>query len=276
MKKKLLGLLLIAVMTFSLVCTVFADTLKGGEGWYVNFTGKNPLDTNFTSTDMTDAASEMEPGDNITFTVKVQNTKEQGQAVNYYLKNQILKSFEEGEAEGAAYAYKLSYTSPSGTTSVFYDNTAVGGTSGDGLVDVNDVLNGEYFYLDQLDYGKEGTVTLYVELDGETQGNDYFTTMAKLDLQFMVEEVESKPDEKVVEETSVGEDKIVNVPETTTQAATTGSNTNTTTAKTPISTGDRSNLLPLWICFGVAGVVLIVFAIILIKRRKQNDDEGQE
>ena len=263
MKKKLFGLLLAAALILSMTVSVFADDLKGGDGWYVNFTGVNPLETNFTSKDMTEAASAMEPGDNITFTVTVKNTKSAGQAVNYYMKNEIIKSFEEGEANGAAYKYKLSYKSPDGTESVFYDNTSVGGDdSTTGLVDVNSDIS-DYFYFDQLDYGKEGVVTLYVELDGDTQGNDYWNTLAELNLQFQVEEVEEKEDDKVVTETTVIPGETVTI---------THNNNNGNTHYSSPTTGDSTKSLPLYIAMAVVGIAVLAFAIILLAKRRRSEE----
>ena len=257
MKKKLLGLLLAAVLVLSMVCTVFADSVNGGD-YYVNYTGATTLESDFSSEAVYQAASEMQPGDSLTVTFTVKNTKDKDQAVNYYMSNRMVKSFEEvaGKA-GAAYTYRLIYTNPTDTTAgkSFFDNTSVGGTDSSGLTEIKlSDSDGDYFFLDELSYGEEGIVTLYVELDGETQGNEYFNSLAELNVAFQVEEIESKPDDKVIEETTVGETKVVR------------------TTRNTVTTGDRTNLLPLWICFGVAGIVLVVFAIILLKRRKQEQE----
>ena len=42
----------------------------------------------------------------------------------------------------------------------------------------------DYFYLDRLDKNETGTVELEVGLEGETQGNAYQNTLAKLQLNF--------------------------------------------------------------------------------------------
>ena len=47
----------------------------------------------------------------------------------------------------------------------------------------------EFFYLDRLASGENGKIGLTVALDGETQGNGYQNTLAKLQLAFAVEPV---------------------------------------------------------------------------------------
>ena len=47
----------------------------------------------------------------------------------------------------------------------------------------------DYFFLERLDKGEKGTVSLFVKLDGETQGNDYQDTLARLQMNFAVEKV---------------------------------------------------------------------------------------
>ena len=59
-----------------------------------------------------------------------------------------------------------------------------------------------YFYLDRLESGQSGSVSLYVQLEGETQGNDYQDTLARLQMNFAVEKVETK---KVIENVKTGD-----------------------------------------------------------------------
>ena len=82
--------------------------------------------------------------------------------------------------------------------------------------------------------GEEATVSLYIELDGETQGNDYQSALANLELNFAVEVLET---EEVVK------------------------------------TGDESNLLPYFIVMAVSGAVLLGIAIFLVIRRRKNRKE---
>ena len=47
----------------------------------------------------------------------------------------------------------------------------------------------EFFYLDRLDSGSTGKVSLTIALDGETNGNGYQNTLARLQMAFAVEPV---------------------------------------------------------------------------------------
>ena len=60
-------------------------------------------------------------------------------------------------------------------------------SAGAGLHEATDNLE-EFFYLDHLEQGEEGLITLKVALNGETQGNIYQNTLARLQLNFAVEE----------------------------------------------------------------------------------------
>ena len=117
--------------------------------------------------------------------------------------NEILYSLEDRSANagtsGGAYAYHLSYTDKSGEKTVLFDSDTVGGEgengAGEGLKQAADALGnkGQYLYLDTLAKGEGGSITLKVELDGETQGNDYQNTLADLQMKFAVELAADNP-----------------------------------------------------------------------------------
>ena len=88
---------------------------------------------------------------------------------------------------------------------MLYSSETVGGedtAGGEGLHQATGALE-DYFYLGRLESGEEGRVLLTVELEGETQGNDYQDTLARLQMNFAVEEVEPNT---VVEQ---GEDNVI-------------------------------------------------------------------
>lgn len=182
---------LFAVLAFAMagsVLTAQAESLNGGSGWGARFTGDD-IESNFTSSQIADAVSGLQPGDDITFRVDVENGDDRN--ASFYMTNEVLSSLEESQnaAQGGAYGYHLVYTGPGGAETVLYDSDAVGGDStarGEGLHKVSNSLE-DYLYLDTLTPGQKGTVSLKASLDGETQGNGYQNTFANLQINFAVE-----------------------------------------------------------------------------------------
>lgn len=107
------------------------------------------------------------------------------------MSNEVLESLEDASpAKGGAYQYELSYEG-SGEPVILYSSGSVGGETvtgaGEGLHEAADSLE-QFFYLDHLDGGKEGYITLVVGLNGESQVASYQNTLARLRLNFAVEE----------------------------------------------------------------------------------------
>ena len=180
-----------AVMVFALAASMMtarAEEYTGSTGWAATFTGEK-IESNFSSSQIADAVSELQPGDSVTINVDVEN--KDSQTADFYLTNQVLTSLEDSRntASGGAYGYRLAYTDPSGAETVLYNSEAVGGedkSRGEGL---HKAVSGmeEFIYLDGLTSGQKGKISLRVELDGETQGNGYQNTFASLQLNFAVE-----------------------------------------------------------------------------------------
>lgn len=181
-----------AVAAFALAAstlTVYAEEYTKDEGWAVTFTGEE-IESNFTSSQIAAEISELQPGDSVTFSVGVGNSD--GKSADFYLNSQVLSSLEDSRAtaSGGAYGYSLVYTGPSGKELVLYDSDTIGGDSTDRGEGLNRVQSGagEYIYLDGLDAGQKGKVSIRVALDGETQGNGYQNTFANMQLNFAVEQ----------------------------------------------------------------------------------------
>lgn len=187
-------------MALSLGTVAHADELQGAEGWKVRFTPENGMESNFNTADMDEAVAGMQPGDAITFHVAVENGNPA--RTEWYMSNKTLYSLEDrsrnGATAGGAYEYRLVYVDPSGAETVLFDSDTVGGenvsAAGEGLHEATDALE-DYFYMDTLSDGQQGHVYLRVELDGETQGNDYQDTLADLQLNFAVTLLSDEPDE---------------------------------------------------------------------------------
>ena len=230
MKKKVLALFLMALLMFTLTATAFAETIPGGSGWYVEFNNKQKMESNFSSGAIADVLRNVQPGDNTTITVAVKNTS--GKTVDWYMLNNIIQTLEESHgAKNGGYTYRLSYTTSSGSARELYNSNKVGGggqagytnPTDEGLKEIDDALK-DYMFLERMDSGKSGTVTLYVALDGESQDNSYQNAEADLQLRFAVEVV---PTNEVV-----------------------------------VATGDDPvKLSPMYIGMGVSGVVVLLLAI---------------
>lgn len=190
-RRRLAAAFLSLAMISAMSVTAYADELKGASGWYVDFTGENKLASNFRTADMDEAISGMQPGDAITFRVDVKNSNPA--STEWYMSNEVLYSLEDrsrnGGTSGGAYEYELVYTDSKGRENVLFSSDTVGGENvslaGEGLHEATDALE-DYFYIDTLSKGQSGHVSLRVELDGETQGNDYQDTLADLQLNFAV------------------------------------------------------------------------------------------
>ncbi len=187
MKRLGLSILTAFVLLLSLTVTaVAADTVDNDEDLGSLEYNGTKLIASSDFADLNDYLSGMEPGDSVQFTVTLKNNA--GKDADFWMKNDTIQSFEDNnKASGGAYTYKLSFNGD-----VLYDNTTVGGDVADdtakrgGLHEATEALK-DFFFLDTLKNGDSATVTLFVALDGLTQGNSYQDELSKINLTFGVE-----------------------------------------------------------------------------------------
>ena len=74
MKKKVFAFIVVLSLILTLPLAVYADHLSGGSGWTVEFTKDEKLVSNFSSSSLADAARGLQPGDDVTFTIRLLNT----------------------------------------------------------------------------------------------------------------------------------------------------------------------------------------------------------
>ncbi len=221
------------------------STLTGSKRMRCTFDGKK---LHSDSGSLNALVNQMQPGDSVRFQIELENLYKEETA--FWMRNKVLKSFEDNSpANGGAYAYVLTYTDPAGNTEDIFRSDTVGGEeiSGgrEGLREAADSLE-DYFYLCTLKRGQLGTVTLTVSLDGETQGNDYQNTLADIDFRFACE--------------AVGND-AANPPD------------HERPRRNIVKTGDPAALLPYAAGFTVSGLLLMIIALYL-KRRKGGDADA--
>ena len=255
MKKKWLASVLALLLAVTPI-TAYAEDFSGGDGWKVSFDGKKMTST-FKNTDIDDKIYEMEPGDTVDFHIQLKNEYEQ--TTDWYMTNKVLKSLEDAQtvAEGGAYSYILTYIKQDGTKETLYSSEEVGGetknASGEGLHQATNSLK-DYFYLDRLKSGQSGEITLKVKLEGETQGNTYQDTLAKLQMNFAVELVDDS--------TTPG------TPDNPTKTPPKKSPSRTT-----VKTGDNSRVLLYSVIALIAGLVCAGAVVYNIRQNREDAEE---
>lgn len=248
MRKKTISFLLALVLLCSI--SVFASAASSSYEGLVEYTASGNFKDDF---DFERVYDNLEPGDTATYTVVIRNLN--SRATRWYMSNEVLKSLEEsaakGNIKGGAYDYILSYKGPAKTEnsrSIFDSTTnhegSIGGDygfkrAGDeeeriGLHEATGDLE-DYFFLDTLNPGERGTVTLQVILEGETQDNTYQETAARIQMNFAVE-VANK--------------------------------------RTAVKTGDENNLLPYYIGMTAAGLLFLYLALDAVTDRLYKKRKG--
>lgn len=222
------------------------EDIRGREDWLVDFNGR-ALNSNFKSGEISDIAANVQPGDSIELKVQVKNS-DSGKT-DWYMSNEVIRTLEDSneQAFGGIYEYRLTYADGSGTEKVLYDRT-IGGNDevspgGKGLHRVSESLK-DYFYLDRLSEGRSGTVRLRIKVDGETLGNAYQETLAKLQLKFAVEKVSLD-----------------------------GPGTGDNIIKQSVETGDASRVLLFGGLALVSGVVLLILGLRAVKENKKRKNQ---
>ena len=255
MKKKIMCLAMIALMVIGTPLTVHAEDFQGSKDWEVTFDGKQ-MNSNFENAKVSEDVLSILPGDSITLKINLKDTS--GNKSDWYLKNDILQTLEDSNdsASGGAYTYILKYHDPKGEETVLYSSESVGGEKADGgnegLHEAADNLD-SYVFLDRINHGEKAYVSLYVMLDGETQGNDYQKTLAKLQMNFAVEKVKDGTIEKHIIEKE--EREIV------------------TYTRGMVKTGDSSRVVIFSVMTLASGLALLVIAFVAMKRRRQEKGE---
>ena len=237
--KKTISVILAVLLAAALGTAAFAaDELQ------VVYDAKGSLTDNYEQSDFMEPAAGLQPGDSVTLTVHLRNDNAVGS--NWYMSNEVLKSLEEADAAGSAYGYVLTYSGPGGEKTL-YDSQTVGGDDSEGLFEATEGLK-DLFWLDSLKSGETAEVELTVSLDGETEGNAYFDTLARLQMNFAVEPVE----------------------ETTTPTPT----PNPGTPGKVVQTGDDTNLLPFYVAMAVSGLLFLALAVDSVRRRRKEQEEN--
>ena len=221
------------------------------------FTGSKMVES-FNSNEIANAVSNLQPGDDVSFTVQYKNGYDG--STDWYMENSIAQTLEKtnqarktanvsgnGAAENGGYTYELTLHKSDGSSSVLFSNATVGGEAKvagkEGLEPATNALE-DWFYIDTLKKGESGTVVLHVAFDGETEVNDYMDTDGELNVRFAVE---------------------------LTPEGTAAQKTLTSKA---VKTGDQSNLL-MWATIGlVAGLLMLVLAFLSRKREARRQGKG--
>ena len=246
MKKRIASLLLMLMLLSCISMSAYASDIEMGQtNWSVTFNSKGEMVSNFSSANISDAFNDLEPGDARRIRIRIYN--DYNGNTDWYMLNEVVESLETAQknsnTRGGGYTYQLAYmrganadesildtiTTSTTTVKLFYDSDLVGGDENpranlEGMKEATNNLK-DYFYMDTLSRGGTGKVILTVRLDGETQGNDYQDTAAKLKMRFAVE-----------------------VPQ---------SNSRTVVVRT----GDEYDLTPFYIAMVISGLVFLYLAL---------------
>lgn len=294
MKKRLFACIMALCFIPALAAPALADSFSGAEGWLVTFTGDTVLEANFTGADISDAVTDMQPGDDITFHMTLGN--EYKDPVNYYMLNEVLYSLEDRSANsatgGGAYTYELVYTGPDGEENVLFSSDTVGGedigAAGEGLHEATNAMD-EFFYLDTMTTGQTGTIRLSVALDGETQGNDYQNTLADLQMTFAVdiETVNSPFDPEDPEDPYNPENPDSPYNPTNPDSPYNPENPDSPFHPEPtdppeyitttdvVQTGDTFRALPRYIAMAVSGALFLLLGVYSVRQRRKEREEAR-
>lgn len=249
MRKKIIRFVLMLVMLAAIPMSVSAEDFKGKDGWKVSFYG-DKMDSTFKSSDIDEAVYKLQPGDSIEITLTLENTYHAD--TDWYMANEVLQSLEDNDnsANGGAYSYILNYVNPRGESTLLYSSESIGGEGdskgGKGLHQATSSLE-EFFYLDLISGGKSAKIVLKVSLEGETHGNDYQNTLAKLQMKFAAEKAAGAP------------------PATGTPSK---------KAKT-VKTGDDSSIM-LYISLAALALGLMILLLVLKRMRDKKDEQASE
>lgn len=254
MKKRILGLALGAVLL--MLPTEAVRAAGPVDGGTAQFTDKGMQSVFQDSGAVQREIGSLQPGGSVTIQVKLENQRKQN--TDWYMTSQVVKSLEDSNdiAKGGAYTYELSYTNDAtGDVKTLYSSQNVGGGERrTGLHEADEALD-EYVYLDRLGAGGTGRVTLTVGLDAETLGNAYQSTLADLQMAFAAEIVSRGGGGS-----SSGGGSAPGNPGSP-QAS-------TVLALGGVQTGDASNLM-LWSLIALlSGLILLVWAAILLRKGK--------
>ena len=270
MKNKYFGIIFASLLVLLLAGIAQANSLQGKQ-WNVSFTTDNETrlvsDFDDFQQGFADEVRQLQPGDDITFTVNLDNSNPH--TADWYMSNKVISSLEDSKAaaRGGGYSYLLTYTGPS-TELTLYDSQTVGGDTNEGKEGLKEATNAldDFLYLDTLSQGQKGQVKLVVALDGETQGNDYMNTLANLKMNFAVELNNVTP-----------ENPTTGNPENPTTTPGTNTSTGGGSSRTPgtvVKTGDNSRLMTLYIIMAVSGVLFLILAIDSVRRRRKEKKEN--
>lgn len=263
MKKKIICLGLACLISLGGAMPVCAEEHKGSKNWQVVFDGSK-MNSSFRSSEMAEEITSIQPGDSMELQVVLKNSG--GMATDWYMTNEVLATLEDSQdtAEGGAYTYRLAYVSPDGAENVLYNSEAVGGENegnakaGEGLYQATGSLK-DYFYIDTLPNGQNGSVYLTVKLDGESQGNVYQDTLARLQMNFAVEKAEAQ------------EVTVTPTPITNTIRRTLRQDSPSIIAAA-VQTNDPTQILPYCLAALAAGIVFLILGAAAIKRRRADKD----
>lgn len=268
--------ILSAGMLFPTGTAVRAETL--GSEWNVAFTADNEMESDYTASDLNTAAYGMQPGDDMEIRLNLKN--DNASAANWYMTNQVLQSLEEtagSSASGGAYEYELTYTPPDGEQEILFTSDTVGGENTGDRVGLHGATSGleDYFYLDTLQPGQRGLVTLRIALDGETQGNDYQNTLASLQMNFAVDTTTAYTQTvtEVVDGEPGGTPGDGGNPS---GAAGDGNGSGSGGRGTGIvRTSDENNFVPFLIAAAVSGLLLLILALYGMRERRRQKKAGK-
>ena len=241
--KRVFSAFFAAVLAFSaLPAAAMAETLNG-KTYNVTLTENERMVDDFGTNEVTEQIKGLQPGDDFIFTIDIKHDHKT--AADWYISNDVLKSFEDEDAKGSNYSYEISYAGTDGTARTLYKSERLGGDGSAGLLDAASNLD-EYTALSELQKGQTGKVTVRVHLDGETEQNAYFDTLGRLKVGFAAEfhSPETPPSE-------------------------------TPPPPTVVKTGDETNLFPFYLALTISGLALLALAIHSVRQgRNEQSEEG--